>query len=229
MFSFDPHYMLYVLIPTLLISGAVQLYLRSTYARWRQARNSSGTTGHEVGVALFRRTSLQAVPLQVTQGELTDHFDPRVNVVRLSQGVATQPSVASMAIVAQELGHVQQHQQRSPLMVARGFPVPAVTVSPMISYLMIVIGIVLGLAGLVWLGVLVFGFMVLFAFLTLPIEIDASRRGLRLLRDAGFMQTEDDAGGARKVLTAAALTCLAAAVTAVLQLLYWVMIARAQD
>jgi Zn-dependent membrane protease YugP len=226
---FDPRYMLYVLIPTLLISGAVQLYLRSTYARWRQARNSAGASGHDVGEALFQRTALKAVPLETTQGELTDHFDPRANVVRLSKAVATQPSVASMAIVAHELGHVQQHQQHSPLMVARGFLVPAVTVSPTVSYLMIIIGLILGIAQLTWLGVLVFGLMVLFAFLTLPIEIDASRRGLRLLREAGFMQTEEDAGGARKVLTAAALTYLAAAVTAVLQLLYWVMVARSQN
>ncbi len=226
---FDPRYLLYVLIPTLLISGAVQLYLRSTYARWRQARNSSGSTGRDVGEALFQRTSLSPVPLEVTPGELTDHFDPRGNVVRLSKGVATQASVAAMAIVAHELGHVQQHQQRSPLMVARGLLVPAVTVSPMLSYGMIVLGLIFNLAGLVWLGVLVFGLMVLVAFLTLPIEIDASRRGLRLLREAGFMQTEDDSSGARKVLTAAALTYLAAAITAVLQLLYWVMVARSRS
>lgn len=238
---FDPRYILFVMVPALLISAGVQLYLRSTFARWRQVRNSAGLTGEQVADTLFERGAvdavatersgkriplLQRIPIQRSQaGALSDHFDPRANVVRLSQDIATQASVASMAVVAHELGHVQQHQQRSPLMAARNILVPAVTFSPMVSYGLIVVGFLFRSSGLIWLGVLVFALVVLFAVLTLPIEINASHRGLRLLRETGLMQTEDDAHGSRAVLTAAALTYVGAAVTAVLQLLYFVMLA----
>jgi uncharacterized protein len=222
MFYFDPAYLIFVMIPTLLISGGVQIYLKSTYSRWSKVRNSSGESGAQIGVDLFARTALDAVPFEGTPGKLSDHFDPKANVVRLSQGVAAEASVASMAIVAHELGHVQQHQQRSAYMAARNFLVPAVTVSPMISYAAIFAGFILNMMGLVWIGILFFSLLVLFSLLTLPVEIDASRRGLRLLREAGFMQVESDASGARKVLTAAALTYVAAAITAVITLLYFI-------
>lgn len=223
---FDPRYMLLVLLPTLVISGSVQLYLSSTFRRWRQVRNGAGKTGSQVGDRLFARTGLASVKIERAQGQLTDHFDPRGNVVRLSDAVAGQPSVASMAIVAHELGHVQQHQQGSALMVARNFLVPAVTVSPMFAYGLIMVGFFMRATGLIWAGVLVFGVMVLFSLLTLPVEIDASCRGLRLLRETGLMQTETDATGSRAVLTAAALTYVAAAIAAVLQLVYFVALAR---
>lgn len=236
---FDTTYLLWVLVPTVLLSGAVQLYLRRTYGHWRQVRNSADADGTRVAEILMhgapvqagdagskRSSGIQPVALQSVRGELTDHYDPRANVVRLSEGVARQPSVASMAIVAHELGHVQQHQQRSPLILARNFLVPAITISPTVSYVAIFAGLMLSSAGLLWAGVVLFGVMVFFTILTLPVEFDASRRGLALLRASGLMQTQDDATGARKVLTAAALTYVAAAVTAVLQLLYFVALAR---
>jgi hypothetical protein len=225
MLWFDPAYMLYVLIPTLIISAGVQLYLSSTYKKWSRVRNGAGETGAEVGRALFARTSLEEIPFEQVGGRLSDHFDPRKNVVRLSKGVATEPSIASMAIVAHELGHVQQHQEHSFLMVARGFLVPAVTVSPMVSYALVMGGLVFGATGLIWWGVAFYAVVVLFMLLTLPVEIDASRRGLTLLREAGFMQVQADAGGARAVLTAAALTYVAAAVTAIMQLVYLIFLA----
>jgi Zn-dependent membrane protease YugP len=142
--------------------------------------------------------------------------------VRLSQGIATVPSVASMAVVAHELGHVQQYQENSPLIAMRQFLVPAVRFSPTIGYLMIIFGLMLQFMQLFWLGILVFGLMVVFMILTLPVEIDASRRGLKLLETSGVMTTAEDRSGAKQVLTAAALTYFAAAITAVLQLLYFI-------
>jgi uncharacterized protein len=226
MFWFDPTYLFYILIPTLLISAGVQIYLSATYKKWSRVRNSAGVPGAQIGRELFARTSLQEIPLEQVGGKLSDHFDPRTNVVRLSQGVANEPSVAAMAIVAHELGHVQQHQQRSWLMKARGFLVPAVTVSPMISYALVVGGLIFSAAGLIWPGIAFYLVVILFMMLTLPVEIDASRRGLKLLREAGLVQVDADASGARAVLTAAALTYVAALVTAILQLLYLVLLAR---
>ena len=104
--TFDPIYFWFVFIPTMLLSLGVQLYMRSSFQRWGKERNSNGMTGLQTGQALFERTSLQAIPLERTPGVLSDHFDPRTNVVRLSDSVAMQPTVAAMAITAHELGHV---------------------------------------------------------------------------------------------------------------------------
>jgi uncharacterized protein len=157
---------------------------------------------------------------------MTDHYDPGSQVVRLSQDVAAKSSVASMAIVAHEFGHVQQHQQNSVLMQMRSFLVPAVQFSPMISYGLILAGLLMNAMDLVWLGILFFGVVVIFMLLTLPVEIDASMRGLRLLRETGLMTTADDVSGSRQVLTAAAMTYVAAFVTALLQLLYYISLAQ---
>jgi Zn-dependent membrane protease YugP len=222
----DPVYFWYVFIPTILISLGVQIYLRSAFSKWSNVRNSAGLVGPQVAREIFGRTSLQAIRLERISGTMTDHFDPGANVVRLSDPVAKQNSVASMAITAHELGHVQQYQTGSGLIKARGFLLPALQFSPTISYIAILMGLWFNMTGLLWLGIIFFALMVLFSILTLPIEIDASRRGTQLLQEAGLMQAESDAQGSRAVLTAAALTYLAAAVTSILQLLYYISIAN---
>ena len=226
MFFIDPVYFWLVLIPVMVISAGVQIYLKSTFNKWSQVRNSSGLDGMHVGQRLYNRTSLEPVPLQHTSGTLTDHYDPGANVVRLSDPVAAQPSVAAMAVTAHELGHVQQYQTGSGLIKMRSFLLPALQFSPTISYIAILVGLIFNLTGLLWIGILFFALMVLFSILTLPVEINASRRGLRLLDEAGLMGAEQDAKGARQVLNAAALTYLAAAIASILQLLYYISVAR---
>ncbi len=166
------------------------------------------------------------IEFQHASGNLTDHYDPRTNTVRLSDGVAKRHSVAAMAIVAHELGHAQQHEINSFLITMRNFLVPAVTLSPQIAYFLIIIGLIFNLAGAFWLGVIFYGLMVLFSIITLPVEFDASRRGRKLLRDADLMVSEDDEIGSQRVLMAAASTYVAAAMTAVLQLLYYISLGR---
>jgi Zn-dependent membrane protease YugP len=166
------------------------------------------------------------IEFQRVSGNLTDHYDPRTNTVRLSEGVAKRHSVAAMAIVAHELGHAQQHEHNSILISMRNFLIPAVTISPQIAYLLIIIGLIFNLAGAFWLGVIFYGLMVLFSLVTLPVEFDASRRGRQLLREADLMVTEQDEAGSQRVLMAAAATYVAAAVSAVLQLLYYISIGR---
>ena len=245
LFYFDPIYLL-LFIVTLVISGAAQFFVSSAYKKWSGVGNAVGMTGLQIGQAIVDRTtlgdfvnapqSLQAagqfgqagstIRFQRTAGQLTDHYDPRTHSVSLSDGVASQPSVAAMAIVAHELGHAQQHEQASILMAMRSFLVPAVQFSPQIAYLMIFLGFLLRSADLIYLGALVYGLMVVFTLITLPVEIDASRRALVLLRESNLVQDERDASGARQVLTAAALTYVAAAVTAVLTLLYYLSLAN---
>ena len=166
------------------------------------------------------------IEFQHASGNLTDHYDPRTNTVRLSDGVSKRHSVAAMAIVAHELGHAQQHENNSFLITMRNFLVPAVSLSPKIAYFLIFIGLIFNLAGAFWLGVVFYGLMVLFSIVTLPVEFDASRRGRKLLREAGLMVSEQDETGSQRVLMAAAATYVAAAVSAVLQLLYYISIGR---
>jgi uncharacterized protein len=222
----DPVYFWYVFIPTILISIGVQVYLRSTFSKWSATKNSLGLIGPQVAQQLFNRTSLQPIRVERIRGTMTDHFDPGANTVRLSDPVATKPSVASMAVTAHELGHVQQYQTGSGLIRMRGVLLPALQFSPTISYICILMGLWWNMTGMLWLGIIFFGLMVLFSILTLPIEIDASRRGTKLLQEAGLMQNQNDASGSRAVLTAAALTYLAAAVTSILQLLYYISVAN---
>ncbi|MBC8161266.1 MAG: zinc metallopeptidase [Roseiflexaceae bacterium] len=223
---FDMNYLWFVLIPTMLLSFGVQMYLRSTFAKWSGVRNSANLVGPQVAQALFSRTSLDDIPVQRVPGALTDHFDPTTNVVRLSDPVSSQASVAAMAVTAHELGHVQQYQSRSPLIAMRSFLIPAMRLSPTVSYFLIMVGLFMQLTGLLWAGILFFGVSVIFSLLTVPVEIDASRRGLILLREANLLQTQDDERGAKAVLTAAALTYIAALVTSVLTLLYYVNLAQ---
>ena len=222
----DPVYFWFVLIPVLVISIGVQLYLKRTYAKWSKIRNSSNLTGMQVGKKLFNRTSLQALPLERTRGDLTDHYDPGANVVRLSESTADKQSVSAMAVTAHELGHVQQYQTGSALIKVRGFLLPALQFSPTISYMAILFGLIFNIVNLIYIGIIFFALMVFFSILTIPVEVNASRRGRSLLREVNLMQTEEDDIGSRAVLNAAALTYLAAAITSILQLLYYISLAR---
>lgn len=222
---FDPNYMLFVFLPTLILSIAAQAYVAMAFNKWSKIANGANLTGIQVFERITRFAGL-GVGLDGVPGQRSDHYDPRGHVVRLSEEVATRPSVASMAVVAHELGHAQQHQENSFLIQMRNFLVPAVQFSPQIAMLLIFVGLLLRITDLIWGGVLFFGLVVVFMILTLPVEIDASLRGLRLLRDTGLMIDQEDAGGAREVLTAAALTYVAAAVTALLQLLYYISLAQ---
>ena len=159
-------------------------------------------------------------------GNLSDHFDPRDRSLGLSQAVAEQPTVAAMAIAAHEVGHAQQHAEGSALMKLRGLLVPAASLGPNVAYILIFAGLIFQVTGLITLGILFFGIAVLFSILTLPVEIDASRRALAMLDSTGIITSPEEKRGAQSMLTAAALTYLAAAVTSVLTLLYYLTLAR---
>jgi uncharacterized protein len=218
---FDTSYLMMVFIPTLILSGLAQMWVSSAYNKWKQVPNSSGSTGPETAQNIIRYAGLN-VELEGVPQEMGDHYDPQTKIVRLSPSVAGTDSIASMAIVAHELGHAQQDKEHSPFMMARNFLVPAVQLSPSISYGLIIMGLMFNITGLAWLGVAFFGLTVLFMLLTLPVEIDASLRGLRLLESTGLMRTEQDRDGARQMLMAAAFTYIAAAITSILTLLYYI-------
>jgi uncharacterized protein len=228
----DPLYIV-LFVVTLVISGASQLYIRSTFTKWNSVANGAGLSGAQVGEQLVMRARFggasgpaTGISFSVVPGDLSDRFDPRIRQIGLSQAVASRSTVAAMAVTAHEVGHAQQHAEGTVAMRARSFLVPAVTFSPMVSYLLIFLGLIFNLTGLFWLGIIVFGLMVVFAVLTLPVEIGASRRALVMLRESGLLVRPEEEQGVRNVLTAAALTYVAAAVTAILTLLYYVSLAR---
>lgn len=229
---FDPLYIV-LIVATLAISGGAQLYIRSTYGRWSKVANSASLSGAGVVAHLRDRASFGDQPgraaitaVKVVPGDLSDHFDPRDRSLGLSAAVASQPSVASMAIAAHEVGHAQQFAEGSALMQLRRILVPAASLGPNFAYLLIFGGFILGITGLITLGIALFAIAVLFSILTLPVEIGASRRALAMLDSSGILVTEQDRSGARSMLTAAALTYLAGAITAVLTLLYYLSLAR---
>ena len=226
MFIFDPTYFWWVFIPTMLISLGVQLYLKRTFAQYSQVKNQARLTGEQVARQLFDKTSLNPIPVQQISQPLGDHYDPRANVVRLSPPVGRADSISAMAVSAHELGHVQQYQTRSGLIKMRSFLLPAVQFSPTIMYISAMLGLIFNMTDLLWVAIFFFGITVLFSLLTLPVEFDASKRGLNLLKEANLFGSEKEAQGARKVLTAAALTYVAAFITSILQLLYYIRIAQ---
>ncbi|MEJ5198556.1 MAG: zinc metallopeptidase [Anaerolineae bacterium] len=219
MFYLDPLYFI-LIVPTLLLGFWAQMKVRSAYARYTRVANMRGLTGLDAARIILGPEGLYDVTIEGIPGELTDHYDPRTKKLGLSAGVAREPSVAALAIVAHEIGHaLQDHENYAPLKL-RSALVPAVQLSAWVGPILFLVGIFFQIAGLAWLGVLAFGMTAVFALMTLPVEFDASKRGLRLLQTYRLTDGRE-LQGAKAVLDAAALTYVAAAVQAVATLLYY--------
>ena len=223
MFLFSPLYLIFM-IPAFALMGFASWYVRHAYSKWSQIRASSGLTGHMAAQRLISTGNLYGVQVQGTAGQLTDHYDPRDKTLYLSPSVANSPSIASVAVAAHELGHAMQDAEDYFPMKIRSMLVPAVNIGSNLGWILIIIGLMLRLTGIAWLGVLVFSGGALFALATLPVELNASSRAKELLYSTGIIQTEEERRGVNQVLNAAALTYVAGLVTAVMQLLYYVFL-----
>lgn len=221
MFFFNPYYLIFM-APAIILMMVVQWYVNSAYQKWSKVPASSRMSGAEAAQRLIRSAGLYDVRVEGVAGNLTDHYDPRQKVLRLSQGVYEGSSVASLAIAAHELGHAIQDQQGYPALRLRSALVPAVNIGSKLGWILIIIGLILRVTDLAWLGVLVFSGGAVFALATIPVELNASSRAKRLLAETGLIRGPDEQRGVNKVLNAAALTYVAALVTAVMQLLYYV-------
>jgi Zn-dependent membrane protease YugP len=218
---FSISYWIYM-APAFILMMLAQVYVNSTYRKWSKVRASSRVTGAEAAQRLIRYGGLYDVHVQGVRGNLTDHYDPRKKVLRLSEGVYQGESVASLAIAAHELGHAVQDQDGYFLLRLRSMLVPAVNIGSYLGWILIIIGLLLRLTDLAWLGVLVFSGGAVFALATLPVELNASARARRLLTESGLIMGSEEPRGVNAVLNAAALTYIAALFTSVMQLLYWV-------
>ncbi|MEW5872367.1 MAG: zinc metallopeptidase [Chloroflexota bacterium] len=220
---YDPRYLLFM-APAFLLMMLVQWYVQSAYNKWSQVPARSRMSGAQAAQRLIQTGGLYGVRVEGIQGRLNDHYDPRDKVLRLSPGVYQGYSVASLAIAAHELGHaMQDHEDYLPLRF-RAAIVPAVNVGSYLGWILIIVGLFLRQVNIAWLGVLVFSGGAVFALATIPVELNASARARQLLSNSGLIVSEDEMQGVNHVLNAAALTYVAALITAILQLLYWVSV-----
>jgi hypothetical protein len=220
MYLFNSSYMLYML-PAFIIMLVTQWYVNSSYKKWSRVPNRNRLSGADAAQRLIRNGGLNDVRVEGVAGNLTDHYDPRQKVLRLSEGVYQSQSVAAVAIAAHELGHaMQDHEDYFPLRI-RAALVPAVNIGSTLGWILIFIGILIQSTGLAGLGLIIFAGGAVFALATLPVELNASSRAKRLLAETGLITGEDEQRGVNQVLNAAALTYVAALITAVMQVLYF--------
>jgi len=234
-------YILLVLLPSLALTGWAAFRVRSTYAKWAKVDSGIAMDPFDFARRLLDRQGLKDVRIEPTPGALTDHYDPRGKVLRVSQAVAGQAqlgsgdprrtavampvqgaprlSVASAAVIAHEVGHALQDRDRDPWMMVRMAIVPAVQFGSGVAPWLIIAGLWMNLLGLAWVGLIAFAAAVIFTFVTLPVEIGASGKALAFVSSLGMVGEQET--GARDVLKAAAWTYVAAALTALLTFLYY--------
>ncbi len=219
-FFYDPKYLLYVCLPVAVLTMVVQFLLKATYAKYSQVETRRGITGAEAARHIMDMGGAQGVEVQEVQGFLSDHYDPRARVLRLSPQNYSGRSIAAVGIAAHEAGHALQHAQSYAPLVLRNLAVPMANIGSSLGWVVLVIGFLMGIKPLA-----IFGFFLLlgilaFELINLPVEFDASRRALQLLPQTGILTAEENRG-AQKVLGAAALTYVAAMISTLLTLLYW--------
>lgn len=216
---FDPIQML-IMLPGLALSMWASFKVKSTFAKYSQVGSRSGLSGAEAARELLRLRGVHNVRVEPVQGFLSDHYDPGARVLRLSPDVYNGRSLASLGVAAHEAGHALQHAQGyAPLKFRSAVVKPAQFGSSLGMYVLMA-GFMLNMSGLIWVGVVMFSAFVVFTLITLPVEFNASSRAVEALQGAGMI-TAQEAPGTKSVLDAAALTYVAAAIGAVMQLLYF--------
>jgi hypothetical protein len=222
---FDPTYYLFAL-PALLLGFYAQWKIRRAYNEFLRVANLSNTPGLEVAQRLLASHGLGHVEVMGTTGQLTDHYDPRRKALFLSQGVAQSPSVAAMGIVAHEVGHAQQDAEAYLPLKVRGAIVPMVQIGSWLGPILFLVGMLLQLGRVVPLvGLAIYSSTLVFSLVTLPVEFDASRRAVNMLQRT-YQLSDSEEQGMRKVLSAAALTYVAAAAQSLSTMLYYLSILR---
>ncbi|NTV01531.1 MAG: zinc metallopeptidase [Chlorobiaceae bacterium] len=230
MFFFDPSYLLFA-GPPLLLGLWAQFKVKSAFNRYSQVPTQSGITGAQAAMRLLGQGGLGNVGVEMTEGMLSDHYDPSSKTLRLSEDVYSVPSIASVGVAAHEAGHALQDKTGYSPLKLRSAMVPTVSIGSNLGPILFMIGLfmhgVLG-SSLAWAGIILFAGTALFAVVTLPVEFDASRRAKALLVSQGIV-SEGEMEGVNAVLDAAALTYVAAAAQAIMQLLYYVTILNRRD
>jgi len=206
-----------LLIPALILSMWAQFKVKSTFAKYSEIRARRGVTATDVARALLDRFGLTNVPVERIGGQLTDHYDPRDKTLHLSDSVSGNSSIAAIGVAAHEVGHAIQDQEGYAFLKFRNAIVPAVNICSTASMPIFFIGLLMSSFNLLNLGILLFCGVLVFHLVTLPVELDASSRAMKLLAETGMLEG-DELKGARSVLSAAAMTYVAALVMTIMQL-----------
>lgn len=226
-YGFDWTYLVFI-VPCIIISLICQVNVSSAFSKYSKIQNSRRMTGAQAAEFVLRQNGVTGVRIEHVSGNLSDHFDPRTNVIRLSDSVYNSTSVAAVGVAAHEAGHACQHAENYLPNRIRSAVLPIARVGSHLSWIFIIIGLLftakVGYV-LLYIGIILFSASVLFTLATLPVEFNASKRALACIRETGLM-TGDEYNGAKRTLQAAAMTYVASALTAIMQLLRLLIIAQ---
>ena len=226
-YGFDPSYILVVI--GMILCAIASMGVKSTFNKYEKVRSASGMTGAQAAQKILTIAGITDVRIERVHGELTDHYDPRNKVLRLSDSTYSSASVAAIGVAAHECGHAVQHNVSYGPLVLRSTIVPIANVSSKLAMPVILLGLILGLSKiLIPLGIVLFSVGVFFQIITLPVEFNASKRAVAILRD-NYILSDNELVGTKKVLTAAAMTYLASAFAIVLQLIRLILLSRRND
>jgi len=221
LFGIDPLYWM-MMAPVFVLSLFATIKVKSTFNKYSKIASSSGMQASEVAAQILRRNGISDVTVTETGGFLSDHYDPRKKVVRLSPGVFGSNSIAAIGVAAHETGHAVQHAKSYTPLILRNTIVPVAQFGSSFAWIAIILGFILGFMGLVKFGILLFSAVVFFQLVTLPVEFNASSRAKEMLASYGLL-SQAELVGVRKVLSAAAMTYVAAAASSIMTLLYFLM------
>lgn len=224
MFYYDSYYLMLV-IPALLISGIAQFFVKSTFSKYSKVLSQRGMQAHEIARKMLDDNGLYHVQVERVSGHLTDHFDPTSNIVRLSDSVYSSQTVASIGVAAHEVGHAIQYANNYIPIKIRAVLIPVTNLGSSIALPLAMLGIFFSLEFLVTAGILLFSAVVLFQLVTLPVEFDASIRAINTLDTDGYL-SRDELKGSKRVLSAAAMTYVAALIVSLANLLRLVLLSR---
>lgn len=226
MFFYDSTYILVII--GFALAAFASYGVQASFKKYSKVKSSRHYTGYDAARKILDDNGLYDVKIEHISGDLSDHFDPKANVIRLSDSTYSDDSVAAIGVAAHEAGHAVQYAVDYAPIKIRNSIVPAVNICSTLSMPLFIIGLIFGATGLANLGIILFSFALLFQIITLPVEFNASRRAIRILSDS-YMLDEDELKGAKKVLSAAAMTYVAAALASLLQLLRLVLLSRSSS
>lgn len=201
---------LVLVLPAFLLSLWAQIRVQTTYSRMRKVNNSAGITGAQAAAAVLRHYGIMNVAIEETQGKLSDHYDPRSNVIRLSSDVYYGTSVASVGIACHEAGHAAQHAEGYTPIKVRNAIIPVCNIGSYIGLPLAFLGYFLSFEPVIYIGLGLYSLIALFQLVTLPVEFNASSRALKVISETGMLRNDSEYNGAKKVLKAAAMTYVAA-------------------
>ena len=225
-YGFDPTFI--ILIPAMIFAMYAQTKINATFNKYLRVRSSYGYTGYEIARRILDANGLYDIPVEMVSGQLTDHYDPRSRILRLSQQVYNGDSLASAGVAAHECGHAIQHSESYAPLVVRNAIAPIAAFGSQAAWFLIIAALILNMMNLFTIGIYLFGAAVIFQIITLPVEFNASNRAIAALQSYGLVGAGEEEG-AKKVLSAAALTYVAATIVAISQLFRLLLIRRNRD